>query len=150
MIIFTSESPNTSGTLSSLFHHEVERIHLQGTLKDVSDACGSDLYLHSLTPQEMAGRRPLLLTLMVLLCLIILHFTSLSRILFLVFMNLGHSLYHRFSFLPLTPTFHPALLLASELLLPSSPTLASMMAQTVKRLLQCGRPRFDPWVGKIR
>ena len=38
------------------------------------------------------------------------------------------------SFLPLTPTFHPALFLASELLLPSSPILASLMAQTVKCL----------------
>ena len=25
----------------------------------------------------------------------------------------------------------------------------SLVAQTVKRLLQCGRPRFKPWVGKI-
>ena len=25
----------------------------------------------------------------------------------------------------------------------------SLVAQTVKRLLQCGRPGFDPWVGKI-
>ena len=28
-------------------------------------------------------------------------------------------------------------------------TLASLVAQTVKRLLQCGRPGFDPWVRKI-
>ena len=27
--------------------------------------------------------------------------------------------------------------------------LASMVAQTVKKLLQCRRPQFDPWVGKI-
>ena len=27
---------------------------------------------------------------------------------------------------------------------------ASLVAQMVKNLLQCGRPEFDPWVGKIR
>ena len=26
---------------------------------------------------------------------------------------------------------------------------SSLAAQTVKNLLQCGRPGFDPWVGKI-
>ena len=26
---------------------------------------------------------------------------------------------------------------------------ASLVAQMVKNLLQCGRPEFDPWVGKI-
>ena len=26
---------------------------------------------------------------------------------------------------------------------------ASLVAQLVKNLLQCGRPGFDPWVGKI-
>ena len=26
----------------------------------------------------------------------------------------------------------------------------SEVAQTVKRLLQCGRPGFDPWVGETR
>ena len=28
-------------------------------------------------------------------------------------------------------------------------TWASLVAQTVRIHLQCGRPRFDPWVGKI-
>ena len=32
---------------------------------------------------------------------------------------------------------------------PLSITPASLVAQTVKSLLQCGRPGFDPWVGKI-
>ena len=27
--------------------------------------------------------------------------------------------------------------------------IASLVAQTVKNLLQCGRPRFNSWVGKI-
>ena len=27
--------------------------------------------------------------------------------------------------------------------------IASLVAQTVKKHLQCGRPGFDPWVGKI-
>ena len=26
---------------------------------------------------------------------------------------------------------------------------ASLVAQTVKNILQCGKPGFDPWVGKI-
>ena len=26
---------------------------------------------------------------------------------------------------------------------------ASLVAQNVKNLLQCRRPRFDPWIGKI-
>ena len=26
---------------------------------------------------------------------------------------------------------------------------ASLVGQTVKNRLQCGRPEFDPWVGKI-
>ena len=29
------------------------------------------------------------------------------------------------------------------------PGWTSLMAQMVKRLSQCGRPGFDPWVGKI-
>ena len=28
-------------------------------------------------------------------------------------------------------------------------TPSSLVAQTVKHLLQCGRPGFDPWIGKI-
>ena len=28
-------------------------------------------------------------------------------------------------------------------------TMTSLVAQTVKLCLQCGRPRFDPWFGKI-
>ena len=27
--------------------------------------------------------------------------------------------------------------------------LASLIAQLVKNRLQCGRPQFDPWVGKL-
>ena len=33
--------------------------------------------------------------------------------------------------------------------MPSCRDLPSLVAQRLKHLLQCGRPGFDPWVGKI-
>lgn len=48
-------------------------------------------------PLENAGCYPRpLLTLVVLLSILVLHLFSLSRILFLSFLSLSHSLYHRF------------------------------------------------------
>lgn len=63
-------------------------------------------------PPEMAGHHPYPqppTTSAVLLSLVILHFSSLSQILFLIFLSLAHSLYHRFLsyFLLLPPTPPP-------------------------------------------
>lgn len=80
--------------------------------------------LLSLTPREMAGRHPLppsdsrgpfIPDYSSLLLFIPNPLTSLSEF--------GSFPLPPISFLPLTPTFHPAPLLASELLLPPSPTL---------------------------
>jgi len=36
-----------------------------------------------------------------------------------------------------------------EIALPLISLWASLVAQAIKNLLQCRRPEFDPWVGKI-
>ena len=46
--------------------------------------------------------------------------------------------------------FTTLLLFNSGFLSPLKKNWTSLVAQTVKRLLQCGRPGFHPWVGKIR
>lgn len=97
--------PKPSGTLSSLFRHEVEkiisRVHWRMFWQH-----GSDLCLHS-PPQEMAGRHPLLLATYGHTAPWLFFTSPLNLESSSVFMNLGHSLPASISFLPLTPPSTP-------------------------------------------